>query len=153
MKIVTVGEANLVVYLNLAQSYEGEFSGITKKRPNARGLFELDTQLKEDTKGYLLYVDGIPAGLAAVAMRSPKKYEVCEFYVVPFFRNQYFGMRFAHGLWQMLPGSWEVKQISGAEYAIVFWRKAISKFAHRDFSEDRYEDPYWGWVTRQRFSI
>lgn len=53
----------------------------------------------------------------------------------------------------MLPGSWEVKQISGADYATVFWRKAINARAHRDFVDDRYEDPYWGLVTRQTFLI
>ncbi|MBK1643005.1 hypothetical protein CKO12_14250, partial [Chromatium okenii] len=34
MEIISVGEHNLNVYLNLAQSYEGEFSGITRKKPN-----------------------------------------------------------------------------------------------------------------------
>jgi len=151
MEIVRVGELNLDVYLNLAQSYEGEFSGVTGKQPDARGLFALDTSLGDCAMGFLLVVAGAPVGLAAVLVKPENRYEVSEFYIVPSFRMQAWGMRFAHNLWRMFPGLWEVKQIQGAEDASIFWRRAISEFTQGDFVEDAYQDPYWGLVTRQQF--
>jgi hypothetical protein len=57
MKITPVTETNSHLYHNLVQSYEAEFSPITGKKPNASGLFELDTHLGDDTLGFLLMID------------------------------------------------------------------------------------------------
>lgn len=153
MEIVRVGEHNLDVYLNLAQSYEGEFSGITGKKPDAKGVFALDTPpLGDCSVGFLLIMAGTPAGLAAVVVKPESRFEMGEFYIVPCFRRQAWGMRFVHSLWRMLPGQWEVKQIRGAEYASEFWRRVIGEFTQGVFVEDKYEDPYWGLVTRQQFA-
>jgi len=152
MKLVRVTPTNLAVYLNLAQSYEGEFSAITGKEPDAQGRFALDTQIGGPVSGFILYVGETPAGIVAVADKGAQRYEVCEFYVVPCFRARSWGRKFAHALWEMLPGSWEIKQISGAEYASAFWRKTIASFHGSSFEEERYDDPYWGLVTRQRFT-
>jgi predicted acetyltransferase len=153
LQIVAATEANRHVYLNLLQCYEAEFSAITLKKPDADGLFELDTQLGEEIKGLLLMVDGRPAAIAAIALKGSARYEVCEFYVVPSFRNSSTGMRFAHLIWTMYPGEWEIKQIAGAEYASRFWRKSITAFEQTAYEEDRFQDPYWGIVTRQRFRV
>ena len=152
MNIVDVAEHNLDVYMNLAQGYESEFSAITRKKPNERGLFELDTQIEGNVKGLLLLVEGAPAGLAAIAAKPENRYEVCEFYVVPYFRKQSWGAHFAHAIWRRFPGRWEVKQIAGAEYATIFWRKVIGDFTHSAYTEDQYEDAYWGPVIRQQFN-
>ncbi|HEX5710125.1 MAG TPA: hypothetical protein VFX68_02180 [Sulfuricurvum sp.] len=149
MNIVPLTEENLQVYLNLAQCYEGEFSAITGKKPNQQGLFELDTQLDDSTIGLLLIIEDTPCAFAAIAIKEDKSYEICEFYVVPSFRKNSVGMKFARMIWSIYPGDWEIKQIAGAEYASAFWRKAI----HTIYQEDRYEDSYWGTVTRQRFTI
>lgn len=53
----------------------------------------------------------------------------------------------------MMPGEWESKQIEGAEPAIAFWRRAIGAYTDDQFIEDIYSDPYWGEVTRQRFTV
>lgn len=149
MDIINVDAKNLAIYLNLAQSYEGEFSSITKKKPNEQGLFALDVIIGGDIEGFLLYIDSLPAGFAAIKIESDKCYEVCEFYIAPYYRHKSLGTKFAHSLWQMYRGTWQVKQISGAEYATLFWRKAISSFTQNGFSESKYDDPYWGTVTRQ----
>jgi predicted acetyltransferase len=151
MEIIAVTPGNLAVYLNLAQGYEAEFSAITGKRPDAQGIFPLDTRIGNDVRGFVLSVGGVPAGLIAVRTKDDGSYEVAEFYVVPSFRKQAWGRKFAHAIWRILPGSWEIKQIAGAEYAAEFWRKAIGTFPQTEFQEDRYNDPYWGTVTRQRF--
>lgn len=51
MDIRAVTPANRHVYLNLCQSYEGEFSAITGKVPDADGVFALGAQYVLD-KGY-----------------------------------------------------------------------------------------------------
>lgn len=152
MHIIPITEANLPVYLNLVQCYEAEFSPLTGKKPDPSGKFELDTQLGNGIIGFLLLIDDIPAGIAAIGCKAGSSYEVCEFYVLPCFRRNAIGIKFAHTLWETHPGEWEIKQIEGAESATSFWRKTIKRFEHTAYIEDIYHDSYWGRVTRQRFS-
>ncbi|WP_348637741.1 hypothetical protein [Photobacterium sp. DA100] len=152
VNIVNVDQGNMQVYLNLSQPYEAEFSVYTKKVPDENGLFFRDTLIGGNVRGFLLYIDNAPAGLAAIAETSQGHYEVCDFYVVPVFRQNKMGQQFAHQLFTMMPGDWESKQIEGAVHAIAFWRRAISAFTGDQFVEDIYQDSYWGAVTRQRFS-
>lgn len=152
MQIFPITDENIHIYLNLAQCYEAEFSSLTRKKPDSSGKFALDTQLGNGISGYLLLIDDIPAGIAAIACKQEQSYEVCEFYVLPCFRNNAIGMRFAHTLWKTHPAEWEIKQIKGAESATSFWRKTIKRFEQTAYTEDQYNDPYWGNVIRQRFT-
>ena len=113
MEIIPVTTENLAVYDQLAQGYEAEFSAITGKKPDARGVFALDTRIGNDVRGFLLAVGGLPAGLIAVRTKGEGGYEVGEFYIVPSFRKQSRGRHFAHAVWRILPGRWEIKQIAG----------------------------------------
>lgn len=151
MELVTVNASNLAIYLNLTQAYEAEFSPLTQKFPDDEGKFALDTPIAGNVTGYLLYIDGKPAGLAAIANECVDHYEVCDFYVVPVFRKNKAGQRFAHTLFDMMPGLWQSKQIAGADHAIAFWRRAIGSYTNEVFVEDIYHDEYWGDVTRQCF--
>ncbi|TYT74303.1 GNAT family N-acetyltransferase [Desulfobotulus mexicanus] len=152
MDVVRVSDSNLNVYMNLCQSYEGEFSSITNKKPDKNGLFELDTRIEGNVVGYLLYDGEVPLGFAAVNVAAEgNAYEICEFYIVPVCRKQGMGREFVSRLFRMYRGRWEVKQISGAEHATAFWRKAIGGFTKGKFQEDFYNDAYWGRVIRQRF--
>jgi predicted acetyltransferase len=152
MIITPVTETNSHLYHNLVQSYEAEFSPITGKKLNASGLYELDTHRGDDTLGFLLMIDNTPAGIAAIRCKEVQAYDVCEFYVVPRFRKHGVGMEFAHTIWKNYPGEWEIKQIEGAEYATAFWRNTL-KSIETEFTEDSYYDPYWGRVTRQKFTV
>ncbi|WP_062266496.1 GNAT family N-acetyltransferase [Endozoicomonas arenosclerae] len=163
MNLKIVDDGNREVYLNLCQGYEAEFSSLTGKKPDPQGRFALDTPLTENTTGYLLYDEHLPAGLAAVKQHHATHHEVCEFYVLPCYRRQELGKRFAHRLFSMSCGQWEIKQIEGADNATTFWRKTISDFLKEyvdqsdnnidtHFQEDIYVDPYWGKVTRQVFT-
>ena len=69
MEIIPVTTENLAVYDQLAQGYEAEFSAITGKKPDARGVFALDTRIGDDVRGFILSVGGLPAGLIAVRIR------------------------------------------------------------------------------------
>lgn len=153
MKITLVTQTNSHIYHNLVQCYEAEFSPITGKKPNTSGLFELDTHLGDETLGFLLIINNSPAGIAAIKSKEADAYEVCEFYILPYFRKNAMGMQFAHTIWKKYPGDWEIKQIQGAGYATTFWRKTINSFMGTEYTEECYDDPYWGIVTRQRFTV
>ncbi|WP_413112091.1 GNAT family N-acetyltransferase [Thaumasiovibrio sp. DFM-14] len=151
MHIVKVNNENLHIYLNLAQAYEGEFSKIMNKKPNQNGIFPLDTQLGGNVCGYLLYVDGTPAGHTAIAINKPAQYEVCDFYIVPFFRQARLGQRFIVEMFNKFRGHWQIKQVEGASHAVRFWREVIGSYTSGHYTEDVYLDPHWGLVTRQQF--
>ena len=87
MKIVSIDNSNEQVYANLYQGYAAEFSKIIDDKPNENGLFEIYPKIEGKVSGYLLYVDGIPAVLTAIMEKSPKEYEICDFYVLPCFRK------------------------------------------------------------------
>lgn len=153
LQIIKVSQNNIQTYFNLAQGYEAEFSYITSKKPNELGVFELDTHLDESTIFYILTIENTPAGMAAIKISEAFVYEMCEFYVVPYFRKNAVGKRFAHKIWALYPGKWEIKQIIGAEYATIFWGKTITEFKNTPYVQESYLDAYWGQVTRQQFVI
>ncbi|OCQ18446.1 hypothetical protein A7985_23620 [Pseudoalteromonas luteoviolacea] len=152
MRVVAVTDETRAIYNNLAQAYEAEFSKLTQKQPLENGVFELDTNLDEaHVTGFICYVSGIPAGIAAVCSNASDDNEIAEFYIVPFYRKAKLGTQFAHALWHQRPGQWTIKQIAGANYATYFWLNAIDDLPCENLIEDQYEDDYWGIVTRQRF--
>lgn len=152
MNVVLVDQRNCHVYRNLAQCYEAEFSGVMPKLPDADGLFALETELREPVRGHLYHREGHPIGLSAVMVHGPGDYEIREFYIVPACRRSGAGFAFAHALFRLYRGDWQIKQVKGTENATRFWREAIRSFGVADFQEDQYEDRQWGLVTRQTFS-
>jgi len=153
MQIIPVSKTNLNTYYNLAQTYEAEFSPLTQKQPDPSGMYELDTYPGGDILAFLLEIDNTSAGIAAIARKGDQGYEVCEFYIIPSFRKNSIGMQFAHAIWNNHPGSWEIKQLVSAGYATHFWRKTIERYKNTAFTEELYDDPYWGSVIRQQFII
>ena len=153
MKVIKVHDNNIQIYLNLVQPYEAEFSSITKKTPNKNGLFDLDTPVDENHLAYIASVNNTPLGIANIGLKGFSVFEVCEFYILPVFRGAKYGTKFIHEIWSANPGTWEIKQITGAKYATEFWRRAITAYRDTKFEENQYRDPYWGNVTRQTFEI
>ncbi|MGF1687429.1 GNAT family N-acetyltransferase [Photobacterium japonica] len=152
MNIVKVDIGNEQVYANLYQGYAAEFSRIIDDRPNENGLFEIYPKIEGHVSGYLLYVDGVPAALTAIDEKSPKAYEICDFYVLPCFRKNKVGKQFITRLFEQLGGAWEIKQVAGADHAVKFWRDVVTDYTAGKFEEDMYQDEKWGLVTRQCFS-
>lgn len=151
MKIVSVNKSNMHVYANLYQGYAAEFSKIINDKPDENGLFEIYPEIKGNVSGYLLYIDGRPAALTAIKEKLSKEYEICDFYVLPFFRKNKTGKYFITQMFKQLEGSWEIKQVSGAEHAVQFWQNVVRDYTSGNFIEDKYLDEKWGLVTRQRF--
>lgn len=151
MKIVKVDSSNMQVYANLYQGYAAEFSRIIDDKPDANGLFEIYPKIENTVTGYLLYIDGIPAALTAIEEKAPSAFEICDFYVLPCFRKNKVGKQFITQLFIQLQGSWEIKQVAGAEHAVSFWRDVVGDYTSDNYQEDKYQDHKWGLVTRQRF--
>lgn len=153
MEIIKLNKQNKHILTNLMQAYEAEFSAITRKLPDANGLFPFDTPV-DDTDvnyhAYLLYVEGSPCGFAMKGTASGR-HDIAEFYVVPSKRGSDLGTRFAHEIFDMYKGPWQVRQIAGADKARDFWRKAIGTYSSGKYEESQDRDPYWGMVTRQIF--
>lgn len=145
------------VYLNLACSYEAEFSRITSVLPDASGFFEPQTTLFDlngrptESQGTLAYCNEIPVGFGVVGKHSGRN-DVAEFYIIPSMRGQMHGYHLAAHLFDQERGWWQVRQIAGAADARAFWIRAISKYTEGRYTEDTFEDPDWGVVTRQVFS-
>ncbi|MCG6268056.1 GNAT family N-acetyltransferase [Vibrio furnissii] len=152
MNIVKVNNTNAHVYANLYQAYSAEFSRIIDDKPDENGLFEIYPQLNGTVTGYLLYIDGLPAALTAIDEKLTKEFEICDFYVLPCFRKNKVGKHFIFSLFEQLGGSWEIKQVAGADHAISFWRDVVGDYTSENYIEDVYEDHKWGTVTRQCFS-
>ena len=62
-------------------------------------------------------------------------FEVAEFFVLRKFRGQGVGREAAHGLFDALRGSWEVRELPDNRPAQEFWRKVISGYIHGPFAE------------------
>lgn len=152
LNIVPVDASNREIFDRLIQCYECEFSVITEKQPGADGTFPLDTLLDDGHEGFLAFHGAIPVGFNVIALKGKGHYEVCEFFVIPVFRKLRFGYHLAAAIFDRYRGEWEVKQIAGADHAKAFWRRAIDRYTTGAYREDIYSDPYWGTVTRQRFS-
>lgn len=151
MDIVKVNSSNENVYYNLYQAYGAEFSKIIKEKPDKNGLFKIYPKLEGKVTGYILYLESVPAAFTAIEEKSAREYEICDFYVVPYFRKNKVGKRFISKIFESLGGDWEIKQVEGAEHAVKFWRDVVRSYTRGNFVEDKYKDDKWGLVTRQRF--
>jgi hypothetical protein len=83
-----VCDSNLSTYLNLAQAYEAEFSPITQKNPNLKGLYELDTTVGGEVKAYILQNSTNAIGFAAASAPEEGTRDLREFYIVPTMRGK-----------------------------------------------------------------
>jgi predicted acetyltransferase len=150
-KLVIINDENYEIFTNLSHSYEAEFSNLTHKMPNEKGIFESDTLPTIPYLGYLLYKGTIPVGFCIVEINKEIN-DIAEFYVIPSMRRNHLGYGLAATIFRLHPGKWQVRQIEGADNAKTFWRKVINKFSESKYTEAIVDDPDWGVVTRQQFS-
>ena len=77
--------------------------------------------------------------------------DIAEFYILPCYRKKGLGKMLAFGVFDLFPGSWQVRQILTAAAAISFWRATICEYTNDNYTEDRIGDAHWGMMLRQRF--
>lgn len=152
LQIQKITNNNLSIYINLAHAYEAEFSSLTHKLPDLNGIYQPDSIPGDSCEGYLLFEHLLPVGFCLVNIDKPV-YDIAEFYIGPVFRNKQYGKKFAFNIFSKYPGQWQVRQIKGAQHAILFWRSVIQEITDHQYHESIIEDPDWGEVTRQVFEI
>ena len=125
------------VIRKLLELYCYDFSEFTKEDVNEHGLFGyryLDHYWTEpDRHPFLIQVDGRLAGLALV--RSGKPHDMAEFFVLRKYRRTGVGKHAAGLLFAAFPGEWQVRELSGNQEAIAFWRAVIPAPYQEDTNE------------------
>jgi len=148
--LIPIDNSNLECYFNLSQHYEADFSSLTGKRPNSRGLYDV-TPIHPTHPGYLWVLsDSTPAGFLVVDT-GKERLDIAEFYVIPTERKKGLGRKMAFAAFDKYPGKWQVRQISGAEKAYAFWVSVISQYTSGDFTNATEPDEEWGRVRIQKF--
>src|SRR5262245_8221878 len=64
LKILTQSETKGAKAQRSWKDYESEFSAITKKEPNVKGLFKVEVDWKAPNSGFYLFIEEKPAGFA-----------------------------------------------------------------------------------------
>ena len=152
LSLKEVCDSNLSTYLNLAQAYEAEFSPMTKKNPNLKGLYELDMTVGGEVKAYILQNSTNAIGFAAASVPEEGTRDLREFYVVPTMRGKKIGTYLAGQVFAFYPGKWTVKQLEHAIHATSFWHQALTDLGI-PYEETIFMDEYWGRVVMQTFQI
>jgi predicted acetyltransferase len=138
---------------NLMQAYEAEFSDLTQKLPDARGVFKPDTCVDDSHDGYLLYNEhGVPLGFCIKGTINGF-HDISEFYVIPAARRKRLGFDFATSIFNLYEGRWQVRQMWEASRARRFWKKTLEIYTGSMFEDVVIDDPMWGKMTSQRFEV
>jgi predicted acetyltransferase len=151
IKIVPITRDNAHIFEVFVQDYEAEFSAITKKEPDAEGRFALEADWQNPNKGFYPFVEGKSVGFAIRGQTDEGHSDIAEFYILPCYRKKSLGKRFAFAVFDLFPGSWQVRQIPTATNAIAFWRATIDEYTNGNYIENQINDDHWGSVIRQRF--
>lgn len=145
-----VDDLNKNLFYQLSQAYEREFSALTKKEPDAHGLFSITDQKPGKYDAWIAYANHEPVGFAVIDV-SGKSFDVAEFYITPAARQAHLGEQLAVQMFETYRGHWQVRQIIAAEYARKFWLAVIHRYTENSYTESIDEDHEWGRVYTQRF--
>ncbi len=137
----------------LGQLYQYDFSEFDGTEIGEEGLFRwwsLEHLFAQpEHHAFLVRVDGNIAGFAATyegeAFRDPTErvWWMDEFFVMRKYRRTGVGNFVARSLFDRLPGTWEVAQISPNTAAQSFWRKVIAEYTDGNFDEIEMADDRW----------
>lgn len=150
LSIKKVSDRTWAAFYNLSQQYEAEFARITKKRPNSNGVYKYTSPKAGKYEAWIAFDRKQLIGFVVVDVRS-ERFDIAEFYIIPASRNERFGEQLATFIFDNYPGSWQVRQIMGAEYARDFWIAIIKKYTGGKYKASKVSDSEWGSVYLQRF--
>lgn len=125
------------IIANLLELYIHDFSEIIPVylgpdgRFGYKGLSDYWTQ--PGHYPFLITVDDKLAGFALVKIvravtGEQEDWDMAEFFIVRAHRNHGIGLSAAHQVWQLFPGSWQVRVMSFNRPALLFWQRAIDAF-------------------------
>ncbi|MCV2356952.1 GNAT family N-acetyltransferase [Paucibacter sp. B2R-40] len=68
---------------------------------------------------------------------------MAQFFVLKKYRRAGLGAELARGVFQALPGPWEVGQMKGNVAAQAFWRRVITEYSGGNFTEHVLTEGWW----------
>jgi aminoglycoside 6'-N-acetyltransferase I len=150
-----VQKANLQdksILRHLLELYQYDLSAVESRDVDANGLYGyeyLDHYWTEPTRHpFLVRVDGQSAEFALVNRytclpQAKGGMSIGEFFVMKRYRGRGIGERVAVRIFDMFPGSWEVRELAENVDAQAFWRKVIGRYTRGDFEEVFVQDDCW----------
>lgn len=128
----------------MLQLYFYDFSEIDHDDVDERGKFESPdySRYGRDAAypGFLLRVDGKPAGFALIDLESPLPdgkghHYIHEFHVLRAYRRRGLGEWAAFKIFDMIGGNWQIEEIGPNEAAQAFWRRVIDRYTRGQYTE------------------
>lgn len=140
VRVIVPGKADKPVLRHLLELYQHDFSEFDGRDVDHHGLYGypyLDHYWVElDRRPFLFDIGGQWAGFALVRLGRP--IDMSEFFVLRRFRRAGVGREAALQIFRMLPGPWQLRQVTTNPDATRFWRRIIPV----DFTEvDDAEGP------------
>jgi predicted acetyltransferase len=154
-EIIRAGRGHRAVLRQLFELYAYEFSAWNGEDVDEAGRFTPDDFLMDGwgRRGgvgrYLLRVDGCWAGFAFVERGSyvdpggASHWLMEEFFVLRKYRGRGCGEWLARGLFERLPGVWEIGEIPENVDATAFWRKVLARVREGEFIEQFVQNEAW----------
>ena len=136
------------IFENLLELYLHDFSAFSKVEIGQDGHFGypfLDEYWDDpDRFPFLILVNGQLAGFALVRQENDprsriKTADLAEFFVLRQFRHQQVGSRAAIKIWDLFPGSWQVRVLLSNRSAYPFWKELIENYSANRFVESEAE--------------
>lgn len=158
-----IADSNVLPFKSLFQLYEFEFVPHTKKEVTPDGLYEQDIWSSQGFDIYILYCGETPIGLAVVNLASMvtgdvSVKDIAEFFVMPSHRRQGCGRWFAHAIFDLYPGQWEIREVPNHPAIRNFWCETIrayvgDKFTDIDMDSEGWVGPLQTFNTKDHGSI
>jgi predicted acetyltransferase len=138
-------DADRRVVERLWQLYSHDMSEVRGTLPDGEGAYKagrLPTYFDDpDRCGYLIELDGVPAGFAFVTGVSSALKTIGDFFVVRAVRRRGIGHAVVRQLLERHPGSWEIGFQGGNPGAPEFWRRVATDAAGTGWREEQRPIP------------
>ena len=151
MGIERINELNSLIFDELVQEYEDEFSSVSGKKKNQEGKYSVDVDWRSPNIGYYWKEDSAIVGFSLIETIDGF-FEIVDFYVIPAYRGKMIGKNMAFAVFDQHPGPWRIRQISGSQLAAKFWRRVIGEYTNENFTETQIDNPPWGTSVCQIFN-
>lgn len=152
LQLIEASRAHRSVLERLMQLYLYDFSEFEGLDVEQDGLYEnehLDLYWTESGRhAFLISVDDRLAGFVLVNSyvcleENKGAKSIAEFFVMRKYRRQGVGRMTAGKIFDLMPGKWEVRQISSNAAGQNFWRKVISEYTGGRFTETILDNDKW----------
>jgi predicted acetyltransferase len=151
LEIIPAAIGDKSVLRQLIELYQYDFSEFSPELDvDPHGLFgynHLDHYWTvKERYPFLISVNSRYAGFALVndyVLVPGNERSIAEFFVMRKYRRKGVGKRVAFGVFDRLPGKWEVRQATENRNAVAFWRNIIGEYTSGNFQETLLAGEDW----------